>query len=88
MWWKKLGPKTQEPFNEIVNYSCLKCHHQIKVPRDYIDQFKLGGREYHIDGQSYLNCPNCGEMIEIKVIILVVKSLPRFLGQIFLDLSS
>jgi len=59
-------PKTQNPFNEIINYSCLKCHHQIKVPRDCIEQFKPGGKEYHIDGQSYLNCPNCGEMIEIK----------------------
>lgn len=49
-----------------INYSCLKCRYQIKVPKDYIDQFKPGGKEYHLDGHSYLHCPKCAEMIEIK----------------------
>lgn len=47
-------------------YPCLKCRYQIKVPEDYIAQFKPGGSEYHLDGQSYLHCPQCGEAIEIK----------------------
>jgi hypothetical protein len=62
MWWKKKEAKHQD----IVIYPCLKCHYQIKVPLDYIDQFKPGGREYHLDGKSYLHCPKCAEMIEIK----------------------
>lgn len=47
-------------------YPCLKCRYQIKVPEDCIAQFKPGGREYHLDAQSYLHCPKCGEAIEIK----------------------
>ena len=62
MWWKKKEAKHQN----IIIYPCLKCHYQIKAPKDYIDQFKPGGREYHLDGKSYLHCPKCGEAIEIK----------------------
>jgi len=50
----------------LIIYRCAKCQYQIKVPKEYIDQFKVGGKEYHSDGQSHLVCPNCGEMIEIK----------------------
>jgi len=56
----------EDQSNKILNYPCSKCSHQIKVPKGYIEQFKPGGKEYHIDGQSYLHCPNCGRMIEIK----------------------
>lgn len=68
MWWKKKDTldRTESVSGRIVNYSCSKCRHQIKVPKDYIDQFKPGGKEYHLDGKSYLHCPKCAEMIEIK----------------------
>ena len=69
MWWRKQNTannKIESESSKIVSYSCLKCKCQIKVPKDYIDQFRPGGREYHLDGQSYLHCPECGEMIEIK----------------------
>jgi hypothetical protein len=45
MWWKKKEAKHQD----IVIYPCLKYHYQIKVPKDYIDQFKPGGRKYSKD---------------------------------------
>ena len=50
----------------IITYRCAKCQYEIKVPKEYLDQFKSGGEEYHPDGESHLVCPNCGEMIEIK----------------------
>jgi len=68
MWWKKRNTTNRiglEP-GKIVSYPCLKCKYQIKVPKDYIDQFKPGGKEYHLDGHSYLHCPKCAEIIEIK----------------------
>lgn len=50
----------------MIIYRCVKCQYQIEVPKEYINQFKPGGKEYHSEGQSQLICPNCGEMIEIK----------------------
>lgn len=49
-----------------VIYHCAKCQYEIKCPKEYLDQFKPGGKEYHPDGESLLICPRCGEMIEIK----------------------
>lgn len=90
MWWREKELEDKGCPSRIVIYPCLKCKYQIKVPKDYIDQFKPGGREYHLDGQSYLRCPQCGETIEIKQLSLpaagrLVVFKPLAEGQIFLD---
>lgn len=52
--------------SDTIISRCAKCRYEIRVAKEYLDQFKPRGKEYHPDGQSHLICPKCGEMIEIK----------------------
>lgn len=50
----------------IIKYVCPQCKHEFGVPASWIREFYPGGKEYHNGGNSYLNCPKCREMIELK----------------------
>jgi len=49
-------------FNLFRNSPIIKLR-SLKIT---LTSLNLAAGKYHIDGQSYLNCPKCGEMIEIK----------------------
>ncbi len=52
--------------SDTIIFRCASGPYEIKAPKEYLDPFKSGGKEYHPDGPSCLVCPNGGEMIEIK----------------------
>jgi len=45
---------------------CPGCKFDLNIPFQIARDFSPGGKEYHEDGDSYLICPHCGDIIELR----------------------